>query len=78
MPCALPITHAARTELFHVKPNDKNKHDQPAPVNTVEVLFTCAFIPVLLRGNDPKTNEDNIRIAIRLGKLAAKMMAEAR
>lgn len=51
-----------------------------APVKTLEAMFACAFLPILYGSTrpDPIVDEDNIRSAIRLGRLAAKIMANAK
>jgi hypothetical protein len=55
----------------------KPEHKAPSP-STIEALFACAFLPIVYGTTrpDPGVDVDNIRWALRLGKLAAKLMAE--
>lgn len=58
----------------------KPEPPKPTPHTTVELLFACAFLPILYGTTrpDPVVDTDNIRNAIRLGKLAAKIMANSK
>ena len=58
----------------------KKPEPQPATISTVELLFACAYLPVIYGPTrpDPIVDADNIRQALRLGKLAAKIMANAK
>jgi hypothetical protein len=62
-----------------MKPPDKPPKVEPAQLNMAEVMFAAAFVPVIFyNGHDPATNTDNAKLAIRLGKQMARLMAEAR
>jgi hypothetical protein len=58
----------------------KKPDTPPASLTTVELLFACAYLPIIYGSTrpDPVVDTDNIRTAIRLGKLAAKIMANAK
>lgn len=59
-------------------PDNRTKPEaKPPSASTIEALFACAFLPIVYgtTRNDPGVDHDNICTAIRLGKLAAKIMA---
>jgi hypothetical protein len=54
------------------------KADPPPRITATEVAFACAFLPIVYGSCRPDdgVDTDNISRAIRLGKLAAKMIDE--